>query len=133
MKNKELENNLTYSKDFNSWFELKPALNDKNSVPLIAEREVWWCSFGVNVGFEIDGKNKKDEKKFFTRPVLILKKLGRYTFIGISTTGKYKSGSYFYNIEIQDRPNSLIFSQVRTFDCKRLQRKIKKVFNEFLG
>ena len=40
-----------------------------NDGPTIKERDIWWCSIGVNIGDEIDGKNE-----LFHRPVLILKK-----------------------------------------------------------
>jgi hypothetical protein len=35
----------------------------------VHEREIWWCSMGVNIGDEEDGKNE-----LFERPVLILRK-----------------------------------------------------------
>jgi hypothetical protein len=33
------------------------------------EKEIWWCSIGINIGDEQDGKNE-----LFERPVLILRK-----------------------------------------------------------
>ena len=43
-------------KDFDSWNEKKKILNN-NDVSFYHEREVWWCSLGVNVGYEQNGKS----------------------------------------------------------------------------
>jgi mRNA interferase MazF len=119
----------SYAKDFTAWFNLKPILDAKQSVPPIAEREIWWCSVGVNVGTETDGKNSPNStrKVQFTRPVLILKKLSRFTFVGIPLTSKDKKGSWYYPIKLKNRQSNLILSQTRSFDTRRLQRKIEKI------
>jgi hypothetical protein len=52
------------------WLKVKTVLVDapqKNS--LFKEREVWWCSIGLNVGDEEFWKGA-----YFTRPVLVFKK-----------------------------------------------------------
>ena len=49
------------------------------------EREIWWCSLGVNVGHEEDGKNEQ-----FERPALILKKWSNKTVIILPMTTKTK-------------------------------------------
>jgi mRNA interferase MazF len=51
--------------------------------PLFKERDIWWVSIGVNVGFEEDGKHEK-----FLRPVLILKKFNKELFLGIPNSDK---------------------------------------------
>jgi mRNA interferase MazF len=120
--------NTIYQKDFNSWSQTKPVLHSKLTVPPIAEREIWWCSIGINIGNEMDGKNgDTKQKKQFTRPVLILKKLGRQTFIGLPLTTKLKDGTWYYPINVNEKEGRVIFSQIRMFDCKRLQRKIEKL------
>jgi mRNA-degrading endonuclease toxin of MazEF toxin-antitoxin module len=117
-----------YPKDFNSWFEIKPKLHNKLQTPLVKEREIWWCSVGVNVGNEMDGKNSKTtQKKDYTRPVLIFKKLSHTTFLGIPFTTKNKQGSWFYPLAIKDNESKLVFSQIRSFDTKRLQRRIEQI------
>ena len=49
-----------HTKDFDSWNTLKQRLNSKEdkSVPWIKEREIWWCSVGINIGHEADGHNE---------------------------------------------------------------------------
>ena len=57
-------------KDFDTWNKEKKYLQTVDSDRfLFEERDIWWCSIGVNLGSEEDGKNK-----FFERPVLIAKK-----------------------------------------------------------
>ena len=55
-------------KPFDRWNKVKQRLERKNidNSFHFYEREVWWCSLGVNVGVEVDGKNHQ-----FERPVLV--------------------------------------------------------------
>lgn len=57
-------------RNFWSWLSLKIHLHSSQEQPVyFREREIWWCSVGINIGDEEDGKNN-----LFERPVLILKK-----------------------------------------------------------
>src|SRR6266446_7685513 len=56
-------------KDFPGWHRQKAQLHAQHQTPTFQEREIWWCSVGVNVGHEMDGKNQ-----FYNRPVLIVRK-----------------------------------------------------------
>ena len=47
------------------------------------EREVWFCSVGVNVGMERDARNTK-----FSRPVVIVKKFNEFMFWGVPLSSK---------------------------------------------
>jgi len=69
---------MQFFKNFLDWFILKPKVDNLDQRPLFQEREVWDCYWGVNIGFELDGKNDK-----FIRPVLVLKKLTHNTFLGL--------------------------------------------------
>ena len=58
-------------KRFLEWIGLKERLhNAVHRPPLVSEGDMWWVSFGENVGSEINGKSDK-----FTRPAIILKSL----------------------------------------------------------
>lgn len=121
-------NQQAYPKDFENWSEIKPDIHSKDKVPLFQEKQIWWCSVGVNIGYEIDGKNGiNSTTKLFTRPVLIYKKLGHYTFLGIPLTSKQKNGSWFHQIDLKNKKSTLIFSQIRMFDAKRLTNRIEKL------
>ena len=48
---------MNYKKDFDTWNGLKKSIECKQGGEAYAyPREVWWCSLGVNLGVEIDGK-----------------------------------------------------------------------------
>ena len=102
-------------KDFNSWNEIKQKLDERERGRTFQEREVWWCSVGVNIGFEIYGKNR-----FFNRPVLVLRKFSRFTFLGAPLTSKCDSRPYRYKIHLNDKESSVILDQDRCFDYRRL-------------
>ena len=46
-----------YIKDYNKWNDSKKLVDGNNREVFGYPREVWWCSLGVNIGAEIDGKN----------------------------------------------------------------------------
>jgi mRNA interferase MazF len=63
----------SYIKYFDRWNEQKKVRESSKEVSLVFhEREIWWCSIGVNIGDGEDGKNE-----LFERPVPILKKFNR--------------------------------------------------------
>ena len=68
-------------KHFWEWIELKERLHFVGNYPPIKEGQIWWCAVGENIGAEINGKNHT-----FSRPVLIMKKLSQYSFMGIPLT-----------------------------------------------
>ncbi len=126
-------------KDFDNWNKEKQYINNLNHHPYCAIREIWWCSLGVNVGVEIDGKNGK-----FERPVLILKYLNKDMVLVIPLTTKNKNDKNHIQIEMEDRVSFAKISQSRVISTKRLLRKIdmlpegefvevKKKFIEFLS
>lgn len=88
--------------------------------PYYHQREVWWCSLGVNIGFEQDGTGKN-----FDRPVLIIKGFNKNTFFAVALTGKKRDGKFYYYLgNIDGRDASAILSQVRVVDSKRLISKV---------
>ena len=72
-------------KDFPGWHRQKEQLHAQHHTPTFQEREIWWCSVGVNVGHEMDGKNQ-----FYNRPVLIVRKFNPHIFFGVPLTTKMK-------------------------------------------
>ena len=105
--------------NFDEWNELKKKINIKKSI-YVSERDVWFCSVGLNIGSEQSGKHE-----LFERPVLVIKKVTNNTFIGVPLTSNKKKGSWY--IEIKSTQSSAIISQVKLFDTKRLARKIKVI------
>jgi len=106
-------------KDFDEWNKLKKQINVRNPI-YVSEREVWFCSVGLNVGSEQSGKHE-----LFERPVLVIKTVTANTFIGVPLTSNKKKGSWYVAIESTD--SSAIISQVKLFDTRRLARKINVI------
>ena len=106
-------------KDFDGWNKKKKEANDRIDHVLFYEREIWWCILGLNVGFEQDGKHDN-----FERPVLILRKWSKNTFVGLPLTIKIKKGSYFFDLSVNNENSVAILSQARTLDKRRLLRKM---------
>lgn len=106
-------------KDFDSWNKKKKTLNNRGSF-FYHEREVWWCSLGINIGFEQDGKGED-----FSRPVLVIKGFSRNVLLCIPLTTKLKEGKYYHEISLKDNiGRKVILSQIRLIDSKRLEEKI---------
>ncbi len=111
-------------KDFNKWNNIKQELdNFTERLPSFREREIWWCSIGVNIGFEIYGKGN-----IYTRPVLVLAKYSKFTFLGLPLTSSYnKQNPYHFPINLDGKSGSVLLSQGRMLDSKRLAGKISKI------
>jgi hypothetical protein len=55
---------MSYSKDFTTWFSLKPKLHTRTSQPPVNVRDIWWCSIGTNVGEEINANLRKQVDQY---------------------------------------------------------------------
>jgi len=106
-------------KNYNQWNNVKQSLDKRENRPTIKEREIWWCSIGLNIGYEIYGKDQD-----FVRPVLIIKKFSETSFLGVPMTTSQKKGYYRYGYRVKDKDGFLVFDQLRNFDAKRLMDKI---------
>lgn len=95
---------------------------NRNRQTFFKEGEVWWCNFGENIGHEINGKGNT-----FTRPVYIFKKYDKYSFLGLPLTTKEKEGTWYVSIPVLGIPRTLILSQGRTLDYRRLDKKITEL------
>lgn len=107
------------SKDFQGWIQLKEHLHFNAKHPTIHEGEVWWCSFGENVGVEINGKSGR-----FTRPVVIMKKLSGLGFMGIPLTSQEKTGSWYAQFHFLGKKEFAAVCQARVMSVSRLYSKI---------
>lgn len=110
------------AKDFTKWHKLKIKLEEKKRIYFFHEREIWWCSIGVNLGYEEDGKNEYCE-----RPVLILRKFSKDYFWGLPLTSKKKKGIAYFSIRVQGKENTVLLWQLRLLSSKRLLRKMEKI------
>ena len=111
-------------KDFNSWNVRKQVIHssDREKEFYIHEREIWWCSLGINVGDEEDGKND-----LFERPVLVLKKFNRSIVLVVPLTTKIKQNRYYFPFIYDDMGFAVILSQLRLVSTKRFTRRLRKI------
>jgi mRNA interferase MazF len=108
----------TFIKNFIAWFKLKPELNFKSHhPPLFKDGQIWWCSIGENVGGEISGKGE-----YFRRPMLVVRKLDKYSFIGVPLTSQVKTGTWYFNVKVKTKDNYSILTQVRHVDYRRMDK-----------
>jgi len=101
------------------WCRLGVILWDKRSDVIFKEGEVWWCTIGLNIGEEVFGKGV-----YFARPVLVLRKLTKNSFLGLPFTGREKEGSWYIPIDLPGRRSSIMLNQARVVDRKRLRDRI---------
>jgi mRNA interferase MazF len=113
-------------KDFETWNRLKQKIDADDALPTFKEREVRWCSIGMNIGFEIYGKGDD-----YWRPVLIPEKHNRHTFFGIPFGSSMREQNpYHLPLVIRGREGGLILSQGRTLSSKRLSNIITTLSEE---
>jgi mRNA interferase MazF len=111
---------IRFIKRFSEWLAVKSKLDAyDHKPPFFKEREIWWCFVGENVGAEISGKGGE-----FRRPVLILRKLDSFSFVGLPLTKTPRSGTWYRTIKIQDRESTVILSQIRHFDHRRMAHRM---------
>lgn len=115
-------------KNFADWHSIKIKLDARHEAPTFQEREIWWCAIGVNVGYEIYGKSD-----IFTRPVLVIRKFSRFTFLGVPLTSKRKDGLYSCHIHFKNEKGSALLDQVRTLDSRRLIERMGYLTDEQFG
>lgn len=109
-----------FPKNFDGWNEIKKAIHLDESTKFYHAREVWWCSLGINVGFEQDGTG--DE---YRRPVLILKGLSRQTCLVIPLTASTHIHRLRQSVGlVGGQEAKALLSQMRVIDTKRFVRKI---------
>lgn len=113
-----------FVKDFDGWIIKKKEHHYRKTIPpLFKERDIWWVSVGVNIGFEEDGKNSN-----FVRPALIVKKFNRELFLGIPMSTKIKKDNkYYVQVSIKGKNVSVMSSQMRVFSSKRIWNKLAEL------
>ncbi len=121
---------MEFEKDFDGWSRVKKETEISHRPAFYHEREIWWCTFGINVGHEQNGKGKH-----FLRPIVIIKKFNFETCICLPLTKGIRESRFHFPFYLNDTvPNTAILSQVRVIDTKRLVNKIgivsKKEFED---
>lgn len=108
---------------FDEWNKLKQKLHSLiHQAPYVSEGDLWWVSFGENIGSEINGKSGR-----FSRPGIIFKKLSHTFYLVVPTTGKVKTGTWYVPIRHKGKEMSACLHQLRTVDHRRLWSKIGRI------
>lgn len=103
---------------YQSWFPQKMQLDRRTGVASYGQREVWWCQLGVNIGYEIYGHGQA-----FTRPVLVLQKYSRFTFLAAPLSTAAPKTQLHVPVTIAGRQGIVRLDQLRTLDARRLVGK----------
>lgn len=107
-------------KELDIWNEQKKKIVQSEKIVQFKERDIFFIKMGQNIGFEQNGRGE-----IFARPVVIIKKLGTYSFIGIPLTTKKKNGDFYYSFQFKDKGERVaILSQIRCFSVKRCIKKM---------
>ena len=116
-------------KHFDEWNDLKKNIGTEKARPLVKKGEIFWCSVGVNVGVEYDGKGKK-----FLRPVLVLKKYSHEIVFGVPLTTKGKSGDWYCKLphKIQGEESYAVLNQAKVYDTKRFEESLGELSSSSL-
>ena len=102
---------------FDTWNSLKKVLQKENRILYAHPREIWWCSLGINLGAETNGKHNN-----FERPVLVL-----------PMTSKYKNDVFHVAIpareigvadNLETKSVYVKLTQMRVISSKRLIRRV---------
>jgi mRNA interferase MazF len=111
-----------YTKNFDGWNEIKKYIQSEKRKVYFRSGEIRWCSIGVNIGSEIDGKGNS-----YTRPVLILHVIGPLLALVIPLTTKNKKIPGYYNFDFQGKIMTLCINHIKIISSKRLLRRRGKI------
>jgi len=109
-------------KEFYKWYMLKELLHNAKKEQYFKERDIFWASIGINIGYEQDGKGE-----IFSRPILVVKKYNKNIFFGVPLSTKIKDGTFFFTFTLNEKLSSALLVQGRIYDTKRLENKIGKI------
>ena len=109
-------------KDFDGWIKVKEKLHHAGRIRTVNVGDIWWYAAGENIRTEINGKSRR-----FSRPVLIVKKFGKFSFWGVPLTTKRHEGSWYKHFIFQEKEETAAMHQLRNIDVSRLYSKIGQV------
>ncbi len=111
-----------HRKEFDTW-NIQKKIVDTLTTKRYHERDVWWCSLGLNVGFEQDGTGRE-----YQRPVLVIKGISKDVCFVLPLTTSLSQNKNRIPVGIVDGKHaSAIISQLRLIDTRRLVNKIAVV------
>lgn len=115
-------------KKYDSWIKFKEILDILNIKLPFYEKEIWWISFGINIGIEINGKGE-----YFERPAIIIKKfnISHLWVLPISRVDNPRNGIHIsIKHNLLELNSVIVLSQLQTISNERLLRYIGRVSDE---
>jgi len=110
-----------YIKDFDGCNKENQTIHNKKHKQFYPKpRQVWYTKLGVNIWYEADGKTE------YTRPVLIIKKIGSL-FRCLPLTSQEKSDIFHYAIKDAQRngkKSRVMLSQAKIIDSRRFEEML---------
>jgi mRNA interferase MazF len=115
---------MLYKKDFDTWNTEKKIVDAKivNTELFFYPREIWWCSVGINIGVEADGKHEN-----FERPMLIVRKFNANMVWALPLTTQGQSNKYYFKLNHEEIKSWIVLSQLKTISTKRFLRKVGSI------
>lgn len=114
-----------YEKEFDQWNDKKKLLEGESIAKFAYPREIWWCSLGLNLGSEVDGRNEN-----FERPIIVMKVYNKESMVVLPLTNKPKNDRFHHMVRTQKGKTWAKLTQTRVISNKRLLRKIASVSEE---
>jgi mRNA interferase MazF len=111
-------------KNYKVWHPLKAEINNtEDKRPFFHEREIWFCHFGENVGYEQDGRGEE-----FLRPVIVFCKFNNEVFWAIPLTRTDKKLRFYFSFTFdRSGQSTAVLSQIRLLDARRLSYKTGEI------
>lgn len=108
---------------FDEWNLLKKKINSGLNRPSIYhEGEIWWANIGFNIGVENNGKGN-----FFKRPVLVIKRINKYSCFVVPISSKIKNGDFYFQFYFRNRKHTLLLNQIKVLDLSRFINRIGQI------
>lgn len=105
-------------KDFDGWNVKKRITHGRPEIIGVHERDIWWVSFGINIGVETDGKHGNYE-----RPALVVRKFNNQMLWVLPITSQNKTSDFHEKVIFDSKEYFVALTQLRTVSTKRLLRK----------
>lgn len=115
-------------REYDLWIKFKEILNLLNIKLPFSEKEIWWVSFGINIGIEINGKGE-----YFERPAVIIKRFNilHAWVLPISRVDNLKDGIHVsIKHNLLELNSVVVLSQIQTISNERLLRYIGRVSDQ---
>lgn len=118
---RHVRRNAIIDDDFSQWNGLKRRVHGIDAIRFhYAERDIFYALVGRNIGREQNGAREN-----FARPVLVIRKFNRDSFLGVPLTTAVKRDAWYqFVFDLGGVPNAAIVSQLRLWDSRRLLNRI---------